>query len=108
MNRQFPSCVKFLSCLAPRLGTAVLVAAVTLGAWNVLDAGSCFGTDPNLSCPVSPFTFDAPAWNTARVKAGAKAGAQAISSPTALPTGEVIFVDDWTYTAIVRGAPQPS
>jgi hypothetical protein len=51
--------------------------------------------------------FDAPVWSAAVFKAGMSEGGQAVARVTR-PTEEVVVVNDWNYTAIVRGRPQPS
>jgi hypothetical protein len=91
---------------AAGFGTAVLLFSL------IVSAVAFLGTDllGEQSLPAvsgSPFTFDVPALALAQEKIDKDAG-RADSRALLQPGGEVVVLDDWNYTAIVRGRPHPS
>jgi hypothetical protein len=88
------------------IGTAVLLFSLIVSAVALLGTDLLGGQSlPTVS--ESPFTFDVPALALAQEKIDKDAG-RAASQALLQPDGEVVVLDDWNYTAIVRGRPQPS
>ena len=57
---------------------------------------------------ISPFTWDAPTRTIARDKSLEKGSGRTATVAVFSPAGEVVVLDDWNYTAICRGRPEPS
>jgi len=80
-----------------------LISAIVLLGMELLREG-----DSSLQAvSENPLTFDVPALAVTKENIDQHAGRSA-SRPLLQPSGEVVVLDDWSYTAIVRGRPQPS
>lgn len=89
------------------LRTAILLAAATSGVFaylgpELLRSALSAANSQELTPGDSPLAFDAPTWELARLKAGEKELGRPVPSAKDQGTDEVVL-DDWSYTAIVRG-----
>lgn len=90
-----------------RFLTGLMSAAVFLACF----AGALASFGPPSLRPgswVSPFTWDAPAQTATRFRAMETDARRSESIRVGQPGGETVILDDWNYTAIVRGRPEPS
>jgi hypothetical protein len=96
--------------LAGLFTTGVLLASIGgaiayLGSplpWAIMESSQ------TVESPGSPPVWDAPARTVAFVRSTEKAPGHTATATVVSPSGEVVILDDWQYTAIVRGRPQPS
>lgn len=104
-------------CLLKRSAWGILtavfffgVAGLALGflAPGILGLAGEASLGSDLAHSKSPLTFDAPAWTVARIKSGISDTSNAVKRSGASYEGEVLTLNNWSYTAIVRGRPQPS
>jgi hypothetical protein len=91
---------------AAGFGTAVLLFSLIVGAVAFLGLG-LLGEGSLQAVSENPLTFDVPAVALAQEEIDKHVGRSG-SRPLVQPSGEVVVLDDWSYTAIVRGRPQPS
>jgi hypothetical protein len=95
--------------LNPR--TRYLTGPFSVAVFLVCVAGALASFGPPSLRPgswTSPFTWDAPTRTIARFKTLEKDAGHSTSMPVVNAGGETVILDDWNYTAIVRGRPEPS
>ncbi len=91
-----------------RVGAAGVLSLVVGGAFVFLASDALWPTATAQELGAeSPLAFDAPTWAVARANADEKAGHMRATA-VVQGTNEIVVIDDWNYTAIVRGRPQPS
>ena len=99
--------------------TAILAGPLTAGVFLASICGgiaylgsatpwSIMETTQTVGSPRSPLTLDGPARTVAFVRFTEKETGRTATKTVINPAGEVVVLDDWNYTAIVRGRPQPS
>jgi hypothetical protein len=90
-----------------RFLTAPLSAAVFVAC--AAGALASFGPPSLLATAwANPFTWDAPVRTIARFKAVEKDAGRSAPMPVINASDETVILDDWNYTAIVRGRSGPS
>jgi hypothetical protein len=100
------------NCLRTKL-TGFLAGLVTMGVFLASIGGAIAYLGSAMSWSImensqSPLVLDAPARTVAFVRATEKEPGRTATTTVINPAGEVVILDDWNYTAITRGRPQPS
>lgn len=93
---------KWARCTAG-LGAVCILFLVSVGAPVHLGSNLVWPGDPDNASAATdcPLTFDAPIWAVAQEKLDEKAAQPRTN--VVPPDGDVVLLDDWDYSAIVRG-----